>query len=65
MLCLSSVFNTSSFWRKMNLFYLKYASSVPEKKAKARKKKSKCIVPKKKYIIALSLTHMCTFTHIF
>lgn len=38
----------------MNLFYLKYASYVPEKKAKAAKK-SKCIVPERNYIHALSL----------
>lgn len=41
MLCLSLVLNMSSFWRKMNLFYLKYASYLPEKKAKAAKKEEK------------------------
>lgn len=46
--------NMSSFWRKMNFFYLKYASYMPEKKAKATKK-SKCIVSEKNYIYALSL----------
>lgn len=39
----------------MNLFYLKYASYEPEKKAKAAKKKSKFIVPERNYIHALSL----------
>lgn len=64
MFCLSLVLNMSFFWRKMNLFYLKYVFYVLEKKVKVVKK-LKCIVFERNYIYVFSLISIWNLLRIF